>query len=275
MLHSLVFPLTQPALTPFPGVWAEVPELDHKREFSLAKPQQELSLTATEDCCLLPMVQVHRAGEGGSCSNQAVRHEELEESSQRNGFAHFCFGFVCECFLSALVDEFQTEEMSGNEREKAVTHCTMCQGAAVTHSSWQDPGVHLTFAAPTGAATLTLALPAHPQLQLQLLCSLSLSSWGRPLLPHTPAWHWPGQAKGTCRGVVAETSAHRAGQEVAGKLPGGGSCPAQLVLRATGRLQILAMAQEGKVPQDHAESRGTSLLLPPYGSLPGASDMRP
>lgn len=84
----------------------------------MAEPQQELSLTAAEDCCPLPMAQVHWAGGGGSCSNQVVGHKELEESSQRNSFAHFCFGFVRECFLSAVVDEFQAEGMLGNERER-------------------------------------------------------------------------------------------------------------------------------------------------------------
>lgn len=140
--------------------------------------KQELSLTATEDCCPLPMAQMHRAGGGGSCSNQIVGHKELEESSQRNSFAHFCFGFICECFLSPLVDGFQTEGMLGNEREKAVTHCMMCQGPVVTHGSWQDSGVHLTFAAPTGPATLTLAVPAYPQLS-STRCSFSAhtSSW--------------------------------------------------------------------------------------------------
>lgn len=100
---------------------------------------------------------------------------------------------------------------------------------------------------------------------------LTAPAGDHPLLPHTPSM----ALARSCQGVLAESSPLRAGQEVAGKLPGSGSCPAQLVPRATGRLQILAMAQEGKVPQDHAESRGTSLLLPPDGSLPRDSDMRP
>lgn len=217
----------------------------------MAKPQQELSLTAAEGCCPLPVAQVHRAGDGGSCSNPAVGHEELEESSQRNSFAHFCFGFICGCFLSALLDEFQAEGMSGNQREKAVTCCVMCQGAAVTHGSWQDSAVPLTFAVPTGPATLTPGCPSTPTAaQHQLHCSAHTNSWGpSPAAPQPQ--QWPGFAKGTLRGVVAEVSPLRAGQEVAGKLPGCGSCPSTVCSpRATGQLQILAVAQESEMPQD-------------------------
>ena len=93
------------------------------------------------------MAQVHKAGAGSSCSNEIAGHNELEEFSQRNSFAYFCFGFLCECFFSALVDGFQTEGTLGNEREKAVTHCTRCQGMAVTHGSWRGPCAHLARAA--------------------------------------------------------------------------------------------------------------------------------
>lgn len=85
------------------------------------------------------MAQVHKAGAVSSCSNEVAGHNELEEFSQRNSFAYFCFGFLCKCFFSALVDGFQTEGTLGNEREKAVTHCTRCQGMAVTHGSWRGP----------------------------------------------------------------------------------------------------------------------------------------
>lgn len=239
MLHSLVFPLCS-----HPLPWGLGRGTRTKREFSLKGSSPWQSHNESSPCCcpLPPMAQVHRAGEGGTCSNQVAGHKELEEPSQRNSFAHFCFGFLCECFLSALVDEFQTEGMLGNERKKPVTHCMMRQGPAVTHGSWQGSGVHLAFAAPTGPASLTLAVPAHPgcpstptaaQHQLQLLCSHQQLGT-IPCCPTPQRWHWLGHAKGTCRGFAAEASPLRAAEEVSGKLPGCGSCPAQLVPRATG-----------------------------------------
>lgn len=82
---------------------------------------------------------MHKSGAGSPCSNEIAGRNKLEEFSQRNSFAYFCFGFLCQCFFSALVDGFQTEGTLGNEREKAVTHHTRCQGMAVTHGSWRGP----------------------------------------------------------------------------------------------------------------------------------------
>ena len=144
------------------------------------------------------MAQVHKAGAGSSCSNEIAGHNELEEFSQRNSFAYFCFGFLCECFFSALVDGFQTEGTLGNEREKAVTHCTRCQGMAVTHGSWRGPCAHLARAAawshpprdPASSPRLSQLTHSCPRsLPPSTGCSFSahIRSRGRsPAAPHLP-----------------------------------------------------------------------------------------
>lgn len=153
-----------------------------------------------------------------------------------------------------------------------MTHCRMCQGPAVTHGSWQDSGVPLTFAAPTGPATLPW-LSQHPtaaQHQLQLLCSGQ--QLGTVTCCPTPpavalARSCQGDRQRVCSRSLSTRSRRGGGRKAARAWTGSTACP-------QGHWQAAdighGIAQEGEVPQDHAASRGTSLLLPPHGSLPGA-----
>lgn len=131
--------------------------------------------------CPLPTAQVLKAGEGSLCSEEVAGCNELGEFSQRNSFAFFCFGFCRKCFLSALVDGFQTEGTLGNETEKAVTHCTWCQGMVVTHGSWRGPCTHLASAAAQSHPPGDPAGPSRPTATLgRCLPALAVPSWLTP-----------------------------------------------------------------------------------------------
>jgi len=190
------------------------------------------SESETRDCCHfcpLPVAQAHKAGADYSCSNKAAGHNELEEFSQRNSFAYFCFGCLRECFCSALADGFQTEGTLGYERGKAVTHCARCQGMAVTHGSWQGP------CAPRPAAAEPPSPPRDPPPWPR--CPSTLAQRGDHQLCSQPAQR--GQPRGQAAGSAAspDTSLSRQGE-----LPGPGSHRAQPV---PGRRHAAGAASSG------------------------------
>lgn len=229
-------------------------------------------------CCPRPVARVHKAGAGSSGSNQVAGHDELEEFSQRNSFAYFCFGLLGECFFSALVDGFQAEGTLGNEREKAVTHCTRRKGTAVTHGSWRGrwcaPRRRCCAEPPStgpgrprhGRPSTPPATPARPrpppaasQHRLQLLCPHwelgTRTRCSTPPAEVTLAMPTPrGQAAGSA--APPGTSPARAGEGGGRKAVWTWQPQSTVCSRGGGRVAETSIVLKHGRRQGHAESGG-------------------